>query len=64
MSEKNTLLFHDTFITRSGAERMNINMATILDTDIATAIWSTHCYNPEELGYHGRIFEVFHNFHK
>lgn len=49
MITKKTLLFHDTFTTQSGTERMNISMANILGADIATAIWSTNCYDPKEL---------------
>jgi glycosyltransferase involved in cell wall biosynthesis len=59
MIQKKTLVFHDTFITRSGAEKMNISIANILEADIATAIWSTHCYNPSDMGYHGKIQEIF-----
>ena len=42
---------------------MVIDTATILGADIATAIWSTRSYEPSELGYHGRIREVFPQYH-
>lgn len=49
MTDTKTLIFHDEFTTRSGAERMNISMANILFADIATAIWSKNCYDPKSL---------------
>ena len=58
-----TLVFHDTFLVRSGSERMNIDMANILGADIATAIWSTHSYDGGEMGYHGQVYEVFPHYH-
>jgi hypothetical protein len=63
MNKKTTLLFHDTFIHRSGTERVNINIANILEADIATAIWSANSYDAYELGYHGKIIELFHRFY-
>ncbi len=59
MQTKKTLLFHDSFIHRSGTERVNINIANILKADIATAIWSGNSYEAYELGYHGKVFELF-----
>ena len=59
MQKKSTLIFHDAFIHRSGTERININIANILSADIATAIWSTNSYTPGDLGYHGKIIELF-----
>ena len=64
MQDTRTLLFHDTFTSRSGAERTNISIANILSADIATAIWSTNCYEPKSLGYHGKIFELFDHIQK
>jgi glycosyltransferase involved in cell wall biosynthesis len=63
MDKKTTLLFHDTFIHRSGTERVNINIANILEADIATAIWSANSYEAYELGYHGKVFELFRRFY-
>ena len=59
MQKIRTLIFHDSFIHRSGSERVNINIANILEGDIATAIWSGNSYEAYELGYHGKIFELF-----
>jgi hypothetical protein len=63
MNKKRTLIFHDTFIHRSGTERINISIANILDADIATAIWSANSYDAAELGYHRKVFELFHRFY-
>jgi hypothetical protein len=59
MQTKSTLIFHDSFIHRSGRERVNITLANILGGDIATTIWSVNSYDPYELGYHGKIIELF-----
>lgn len=48
---KKTLLIHDTFLMKGGAERMNIEIAKILDADIATSIWDDDCYDPEEFDF-------------
>jgi glycosyltransferase involved in cell wall biosynthesis len=64
MSQKKTLLLHDTFLKRGETERMNISIATIYKGDIATSIWSTHSYDPEDLWYHGKIIEVFREYHR
>ncbi len=53
-----TLLYHDTFLMKWGAERMNIEIAKLLDADIATAIWSKDCYNAREMWFLGKIAEV------
>lgn len=58
-----TLIFHESFTKRSGSERMSIDMANILSADIATSIWSIKSYDPNELGYHGRIYELFPKYH-
>ena len=58
-----SLFFHESFLKRGGAERMVIDTATILGADIATAIWATRSFEPAELGYHGRIREVFPQYH-
>jgi hypothetical protein len=63
METKKTLLLHDTFLKRGETERMNISLATIYKGDIATSIYSTNCYDPEDLGYHGKIIEVFREYH-
>lgn len=59
-----TLLVHDTFLMKGGAERMNLYIAKILDADIATAIWHQNCYNPHEMGFSGKIFELNPNFRR
>jgi len=46
-----TLIFHDTFLMKGGAERMNIEIAKSLNADIATAIWSPDCYDAESMGF-------------
>ena len=53
-----TLIFHDTFLMRWGAERLNIEIAKWLGADIATAIWSPDCYDSRSMGFHWEIFEV------
>lgn len=59
-----TLVFHDTFLMKWGAERMNIEIAKILDADIATATWSKDCYNAREMWFMGDIFEVNTQFRR
>lgn len=63
-SMKKTLLFHDTFLMKWWAERMNIEIAKILEADIATAYWSPHCYDPRSMGFQGKIIETNPNFKK
>ena len=46
------------------AERMNIEIAKILDADIATAVWSSECYNARSMGFQWEIFEVDTGFQK
>lgn len=45
MPQRSTLLFHDTFLMRGGAERMNLLIADILDSDIATAYVSPESFD-------------------
>ncbi len=59
-----TLLFHDAFLTRGWAEHMNLEIANILSADIATAIWSDFTYIPEQMGYHGKIHELYPEYKK
>lgn len=47
-----------------GAERMNIEIAKILDADIATAVWKSDCYDARAMGFSGEIFEVNPDFEK
>lgn len=61
---KKVLIFHDTFLMKGGAERMNIEMAKILDADIATTLWHPDCYNPREMGFQGKIFEMHPKFRR
>ncbi|MBC7503770.1 glycosyltransferase [Candidatus Gracilibacteria bacterium] len=49
---------------KGGAERMNIEIAKILDADIATAVWSGECYDARSMGYIGEIFEVDPDFQR
>ncbi|MBP9811929.1 glycosyltransferase, partial [Candidatus Gracilibacteria bacterium] len=63
MSTKKTLVMHDSFLIRGESERMNISFATIYKGDIATSIWSTNSYDPFDLGFHGKIIEIFRNYH-
>ncbi len=59
-----TLLFHDTFLMKWWAERMNIEIAKILDADIWTAYWSRDCYDARSMGYNGEIMEVNSHFRR
>ncbi len=59
-----TLLIHDTFLMKGGAERMNLYIAKILNADIATAIWHENCYHPSEMDFSGKIFELNPNFRR
>lgn len=59
-----TLLIHDTFLMKGGAERMNLYIAKILNADIATAIWHQNCYNPREMDFSGQIFELNPHFRR
>ena len=63
MQKKRSLIFHDSFTNRSGTERVNINIANILEWDIATTIWSSNSYEAYELGYHGKVYELFHKMY-
>ena len=45
-----SLLFHDTFLMRGGAERMNLIIADILKSDIATACVSPESFDPAKKG--------------
>lgn len=53
-----TLIFHDTYLMRGGAERMNIELAKWLDADIATAIWSPQCYDARSMWFQWEIWEI------
>ena len=59
-----TLLFHDTFLMRGWAERMNIEIAKTLNADIATAIWSPNCYNAQSMWFDWNIIETDPKFQK
>lgn len=61
---KKTLLIHDTFLTKGGAERMNIEIAKILDADIATAVWHENGFQIEDFDYTADIFLTTKNFQK
>ncbi|MBS9783926.1 glycosyltransferase [Candidatus Gracilibacteria bacterium] len=63
-TKKKILLFHDIFLMKGGAERMNIEIAKILDADIATAYWSPDCYDAKSMGFQGKIIQVDPNFKK
>ncbi len=43
---------------------MNIEIAKILDADIATAYWSPHCFDAKSMGFHGDIIQVHPTFKK
>lgn len=43
---------------------MNIEIAKILDADIATAVWKSDCYDARAMGFVGDIFEVNPDFKK
>jgi glycosyltransferase involved in cell wall biosynthesis len=57
-----TLLYHDTFLMRGWAERLNIEIAKTLNTDIATALWSTDCYDAGSMWFTWEINEVNPDF--
>lgn len=59
-----TLVFHDTFLMKWGAERMNIEIAKILEADIATVIWSKNSYDARTMWFSHEIFETYPNFKK
>ncbi len=59
-----TLIFHDTFLMKGGAERMNIEIAKSLNADIATAIWSPDCYDARSMGFTWKIIQTCPNFRK
>lgn len=59
---KKSLLIHDTFLTKGGAERMNIEIAKILDADIATAVWHENGFNLADFDYDCEIFLTQKNF--
>ncbi len=52
------LVFHDTYLMRGWAERMNIEIAKWSLADIATAIWSPDCYDAWSMWFIWDIFEV------
>ena len=52
------LVFHDTYLMRGGAERMNIEIAKWLGADIATAIWSPACYDARSMWFQWEVFEL------
>ncbi len=54
----NILLYHDTFLMRGWAERLNIEIAKTLHAAIMTAIWSSDCYDAESLWFQWEIIEV------
>ncbi len=43
---------------------MNIEIAKILDADIATAYWSPNCYDPDSMDFHGKIIETNPSFQR
>ncbi len=53
-----TLIFHDTYLMRGWAERMNIEIAKWLSADIATAIWSPDCYDARSMWFQWEIFQI------
>lgn len=57
-----TLLYHDTFLMRGGAERLNIEIAKILGADIATALWSPDCYDIHTMWFEWKVIEVNPDF--
>ncbi len=63
-TKKKILLFHDIFLMKGGAERMNIEIAKILDADIATAYWSPDCYDARFMGFKWNIIQVHPHFKK
>ena len=61
---KKTLLIHDTFLTKGGAERMNIEIAKILSADIATAVWHKNGFQLEDFDHDSEVFLTTKNFKK
>jgi glycosyltransferase involved in cell wall biosynthesis len=55
-------LVHDSFFIKGGAERMNIEIANILEADIVSTVVSAGSYNLESLGFEGRVRELLPSF--
>ncbi len=57
-----TLLYHDTFLMRGWAERLNIEIAKTLGADIATSVWSPNCYDSLSMWFTWEIFQINQDF--
>lgn len=57
-------LVHDSFFIKGGAERMNIEIAKILNADIFAAVFKTESYDVYGMGFTGRCIEIFPSFRR
>jgi len=57
-------LVHDSFFIKGGAERMNIEIAKILNADIFASVFSSASYDLRKMGFIGKCIEIFPTFKK
>lgn len=57
-------LVHDSFFIKGGAERMNIEIAKILNADIFAAVFKPESYDLRGMGFTGSCVEIFPSFRR
>jgi hypothetical protein len=61
---KKVALVHDSFFIKGGAERMNIEIAKILNADIFASVFTQESYDLRQMGFTGKCIEIFPAFRK
>lgn len=62
--QRKTVLVHDSFFIKGGAERMNIEIAKILEADIYSAVFRKESYDLEAMGFCGKKVEILPSFQR
>lgn len=57
-------LVHDSFFIKGGGERMNVEIAKILDADIFASVFKPESYDLRKMGFTGKMVEVFPGFRR
>jgi hypothetical protein len=62
--QRKAVLVHDSFFIKGGAERMNIEIAKILEADMYSAVFRKESYDLEAMGFRGKKVEIFPSFQR
>ena len=64
IQQRKTVLVHDSFFIKGGAERMNIEIAKILNADIYSAVFKKESFDLEAMGFCGKKREILPSFQR